>query len=419
MGGSDRAPPLAGLVANRAYRRLFSAQVAALLGTGLSTVALALLAYDIAGGDAGRVLGIALALKMVAYVLLAPIAGAYAARLPRKPFLVVLDLARAGAVFCLPLVTEAWQIYVLIFWLNACSAGFTPAFQATIPEIVRDPAQYARALSASRLAYDLENLLSPMLAAGALLLLSYDALFVANGIGFLVSAVLVLGTALPAGGHAPAAGGAWRQVGDGIRAYFGVPELRAVWLLYFAVAAAGALIIVDTVLYVRQWLGLGEVAVAVAFAAAGAGSMLAALLLPRWLDRYPERGPMLGGGALMALVLVAIAVGRPGFPGLLATWFLLGLGLSLVQTPVGRLLTRYSTEADRPALFAAQFALSHACWLVAYPLAGVLASRAGLAITLWILTAMAGLAAIAASMAWPRRPTPAVGAASAQDDTGA
>lgn len=392
---------LGGLLANRDWRRLFGAQVAALIGTGLTTVALALLAYDLAGGDAGRVLGIAFALKMIAYVFIAPVAGAYAARLPRKSFLVALDLARAAAVFCLPLVTEVWQIYVLIFWLNACSAAFTPTFQATIPEIVPDPAQYSRALSASRLAYDLENLLSPALAAAALVVLSYDALFAANGVGFLLSAGLVLGASLPGVRAAAASGGAWRRIGDGVRAYLAVPELRAVWLLYFAVAAAGALIIVDTVLYVREWLGGGEVAVAVAFAASGAGSMLAALALPRWLDQTSERTPMLAGGVLLATGLAVAAAWRPGFAGLLSLWFLLGVGLSLVQTPVGHLLTRHSTEETRPALFAAQFALSHACWLAGYPLAGVLASAAGLETALWVLTAMAGATVAMAWRSWP------------------
>jgi len=38
---------------NPTYARLFSAQVIALIGTGLLTVALGLLAFDIAGSDAG------------------------------------------------------------------------------------------------------------------------------------------------------------------------------------------------------------------------------------------------------------------------------------------------------------------------------------------------------------------------------
>ncbi|MBA7465234.1 hypothetical protein ES707_00396 [subsurface metagenome] len=47
----------------------------ALIGTGLMTVALGLLAFRIAGENAGAVLGTALAIKMVAYVLVAPIVG--------------------------------------------------------------------------------------------------------------------------------------------------------------------------------------------------------------------------------------------------------------------------------------------------------------------------------------------------------
>ncbi|MAN13580.1 MAG: MFS transporter, partial [Dinoroseobacter sp.] len=58
------------------FARLFAAQVVALMGTGLLTVALALLAYDLAGDRAGTVLGTALTIKMVAYVDIAPLAAA-------------------------------------------------------------------------------------------------------------------------------------------------------------------------------------------------------------------------------------------------------------------------------------------------------------------------------------------------------
>lgn len=69
-------------LSDRAYRHLFAAQVVALAGTGLATVALGLLAYDLAGEHAGSVLGTALAIKMVAYVVVAPLAAAAVARLP-------------------------------------------------------------------------------------------------------------------------------------------------------------------------------------------------------------------------------------------------------------------------------------------------------------------------------------------------
>ena len=52
------------VLAQRTYRHLFLAQVVALVGTGLLTVALGLLAYELAGEAAGQVLGKALAMVL-------------------------------------------------------------------------------------------------------------------------------------------------------------------------------------------------------------------------------------------------------------------------------------------------------------------------------------------------------------------
>lgn len=127
------------VLGNRIYRHLFLAQVVALVGTGLATVALGLLAFELAGADAGKVLGTALAIKMAAYIGVAPVAAAFANRWPRRSMLVVLDLVRAVVALALPFVTQIWQVYVLIFVIQAASAAFTPTFQATIPDILPRP----------------------------------------------------------------------------------------------------------------------------------------------------------------------------------------------------------------------------------------------------------------------------------------
>ena len=69
------------ILGNPIYRNLFAAQIVALLETGLATVALSLLAYDLAGSNAGAVLGTAFAIKMVANIEVAPVVGAVADRL--------------------------------------------------------------------------------------------------------------------------------------------------------------------------------------------------------------------------------------------------------------------------------------------------------------------------------------------------
>ena len=219
-------------------------------------MALGLLAWQIAGEDAGLVLGTALAIKMVAYVTLAPVASAFADRVPRRAMLVALDLIRATVAVALPFVSEVWHVYVLIFLLQAASAGFTPTFQATIPDVLPDEADYTRALSLSRLAYDLESLLSPMLAAALLTVVSFPVLFGGTVIGFLASAALVLTVTLPSPRpSAPAASGTGRRAASASTSPR--PRLRGLLALNLAVAAAGAMVIVNTVVLVQgaPWPG--------------------------------------------------------------------------------------------------------------------------------------------------------------------
>ncbi len=387
------------VLANRTYRHLFAAQVIALIGTGLATVALGLLAWQIAGENAGLVLGTALAIKMVAYVGLAPVASALADKVPRRAMLVSLDLVRAAVALALPFVSEVWQIYVLIFLLQAASAGFTPTFQATIPDVLPDEAQYTRALSLSRLAYDLESLLSPMLAAALLTVVSFPVLFGGTVIGFLASATLVMTVTLPSPKPAQSQGFLDRTT-RGIRIYLATPRLRGLLALNLSVAAAGAMVIVNTVVLVKGSFRLAEPQLALALAAFGGGSMVAALLLPRMLDHIADRPVMLAGAGLLVLGMLAGPTAS-SLPMLAGLWILVGFAYSLTQTPTGRLLRRSARPQDRPAVFAAQFALSHACWLVTYPFAGRFGATFGLDATFLLMAAIAALGLVLALRLWP------------------
>jgi MFS family permease len=109
---------------------------------------------------------------------------------------------------------------------------------------------------------------------------------------------------------------------------------------------------------------------------------------------------LLAGGALLALGL-PLGLTQPGLQALSLIWLGLGFGSSLIQTPAGRLLRRSARESDRPALFAAHFALSHGCWLIAYPLAGWLSGTVGLAGAFAVLAVLALAATLAAARLWP------------------
>ncbi|PFW99668.1 hypothetical protein CJ469_05164 [Nocardia farcinica] len=398
------------VLAHPVFRRLFAAQVVALAGTGLLTVALGLLAYDLAGSAAGAVLGTALAIKMAAYVGAAPVITALTERLPRRTILVAADTVRATVALLLPAVDEVWQIYALIVVLQAASATFTPTFQAIIPAVLPDERDYTRALSLSRLAYDLEALLSPLLAAAVLTVAGYHWLFLGTVGGFAVSALLVTTTPLPA----PACvrpQPLTSRILAGARILTTRPVLRGLLAMNLTVAAGTALVLVDTVVYVRDVLGGTDVGVALATGCFGAGSMTAALLVPRLLRTCTDRTLMLTGAALVPIALTVtagwLAIGaRPslGWGVLGGCWFALGVGTALVNTPAARLLRAQAGESELPAVFSAQFSLSHACFLLTYPIAGWLGVRAGHAVPAGLLAVLATLATSTAARLWPAGP---------------
>lgn len=396
------------ILRHRSFRHLLLAQVVALVGTGLATVALALLAYDLAGAQAGAVLGTALAIKMTVYVTLAPLAGALVPPRLRKPVLIALDLIRAAVAITLPFVTEIWQVYVLIALLQSASACFTPLFQSLIPEILPEERDYTRALSLSRLAYDLESLLSPAIAAALLTVISFHGLFAGTSVGFVTSALLVLTTAFPIAMATQTAGSPYARAFRGMRIYLQTPRLRGLLALNLCAAAGGAMVFVNTVVIVRGPLHGGEREVAWALAAFGAGSMAVALLLPKLLDHIPDRRVMLAAATVMVAALLAATglwaatQGSLGWTLLLPLWFVLGTAYAGLVTPGGRLLRRSAESDDLPFLFAAQFSLSHVCWLLAYPLAGWVGARFGLGSALAALSGVAVLGLLFAWRMWPR-----------------
>lgn len=392
------------------YARLFSAQVIALLGTGLLTVALALLAFDLAGDKAGAVLGTAFAIKMIAYVGLAPVANAVSEKLPRKAVLIGADLVRAAVALFLPFIDSVWQIYALIFVLQAASATFTPAFQAIIPDILTDEKDYTKALSLSRLAYDLENLISPALAGLLLTFMSYHWLFGGTLFGFVASAALVSLVSLPAIAKTRKSRPFFERLTRGVRIYLATPRLRGLLALNLAAAAAGAFIIVNTVVIVLSVYGGTQTDVAYALMAFGGGSMLTALLLPRLLESAADRTLMLAAGLGLTVLtighaLYTLTIGLPAWGVFLSAWAASGMLYAAILTPSGRLLRNSAHAEDRPSIFSAQFALSHACWLLTYPIAGWAGQAFGLSVAMIILGVIALIGAVTAFFIWPSADT--------------
>ncbi|RXK11908.1 MFS transporter [Halarcobacter mediterraneus] len=365
---------------NKTFKKLFTAQVISLIGTGITSIALALLAWDLAKENAGLVLGIAFALKMLAYVFFSPIITTISKKIPRKTWLISLDLLRAFTIIYFPFITEIWEIYLLLFLINLCSAGFTPIFQATISDIIKNEESYKKALSYSRLAYDLEQLLSPTLAALFLSFISFNELFILNAITFLTSAVIIYFTYVKNKQEEVSSFSFIEKVTFGVSSYLKTPRLKALFFLYISVALASSMMITNTVIYVTEYLNKDKNFTAIAMASAGLGSMIVALFLPKLLNKLEIRKVIFLGSFILSLGLLFSSL-NPNTILFLLLWFFLGVGLSLIQVPAGFLVRISCKEEDSTNYFTANFSLSHLCWMIAYPLSGYMGVTYGLSTT--------------------------------------
>ncbi|MEM7378535.1 MAG: MFS transporter [Pseudomonadota bacterium] len=385
---------------NPAFARLFAAQLLSLVANGLVVVALALSAYAFRPEAAGALLATALIGKMLVYVTVAPVVGAYIDRLPRRNWLVTLDLARAGVLLWLAIVGSSVAFVLLVAVFYMFSAAFTPVYQAAIPDLLDDE-QYVQALSWSRLAQELEGMAGPLLAAGLLFVADHTQLYVLSAALLLGSATLVWWSRVPPAAASERAGGVLHNLLFGIHAYTRTPRLRGLLALHAVVSFSGALVIVNTVVLVREYFELPEHWVPLTAGAAGVGAVLAAWSVPSLLRRTNTRTVMFSG-ALIALLGLGLGVATRSHVAVLCVWFLVGVGGSLILTPSGRIIIASCHDSDRSALFATNFSLSHGIWLLAYASAGFLGAVLPVEAWFWLHAALSGLSLLLALRLWPR-----------------
>ena len=410
------------LARNREFRLLFSAHVISLIGSGVTTVGLALFAHQlVGGGSAAIVICNALMLRILAFLIFSQPAGVLADRVNRKRMLVGADIVRFGLLALFPFIDSVWQVYAMIFLINAATAFFTPVYEATLPEVVGSE-HYVKALSLSRVAVDMEAMLAPVLAGLLVTLLGLQWLFWFDSASYLVSAGLVAASAIryvpkPSKQFSPRV--LLDELSYGAKILLREASLRRALIFSFVEAIAGAAAIVATVVYVKEVLALGETAFVVVMAALGVGSTVAAILLGRATGRYEssadsrvalhsvrhrwtERALLLGGLVLGVLLLPGAL--QPPLWIFALLWFFNGAGQALIAIPSSTLLAEHTHEADRGRVYAAYFALTHAFWLITYPAIGYGTSRLGAPLT---FTLAGGVCLLITLGVWlSRKPSP-------------
>jgi len=315
-------PRLFQCLRNPLFARLYSAQTINLVGDALTWLGLALLAFELMGENAGVILSTALTLRVTAYVVLSPLAGAIADRVDRKQIMVVTHLARMAIVCLFPFVTQPWQIYAIVLALNVFSAFFTPTYTATIP-LVTSQAEYPQAIALSSATYQLLGVLGPGLAGSIAAFVGTRQVFFLDGLTFLMAAILVftLPGRLIVAQNQQDARTVRRTVQDirtGTTCLFQDPLIRYALLMQLVAAIAGAAILVNTVSYVQGTLQLGKVEYGAVMAAFGIGATLASVGLGSFGLTLNKTVLTRLGAMLITLALLPAHWARLG--GLLLLW---------------------------------------------------------------------------------------------------
>jgi len=354
------------------FLRLYLSQTISLLGDAFTWVGIALLAYQLGGESSSIILATALTLRVTAFIVFGPYAGVLADRIDRKKILYTTHFVRMAIVGCFPFVTEVWQVYILIFFLNIFNAFFTPAYRAAIPQSIKNKENYSSGIALSTATNQLLGVLGPGLAGGIAAWLGLRQIFFADAGTFIIAGVFIL--TLPSliattkGAENLIRVKIWSDIIKGTSLLFSDKAVRFALLIEFVSAIAGAQILVNTVGYIKGQLSLTDSDYGYVMAAFGIGASVAAFFSGNF-DKSKNRifSLMVGGG----LVCVSIAFGNyAAFIPLLILWLIAGFAQTLAEMPSQILIAERILKEEHGKVYGAHFAWSHLWWAIAYPIAG-------------------------------------------------
>jgi len=314
---------------HRNFTLLWVAGFISNIGSWMQTVAVGALIISNTGSATWAVLVAAGAFLPIG--VLSPIGGALADRLPRRPVLVIGNLAAAGTALALAAGVAAGHdnpgtLVALVTLQGSASALIGPFQQAILPDLVPH-SEFLAATSLNSAQFNLGRIAGPALAGATVAAFGYPVAFVANAASFLAVVVALAFVRFGPPGGQPS--GLLAALRSGFTAARREPSCRAAIGTIAVVAfLASPFIALVPVMAHHLTQGGGSRAVAQTTAllttAQGAGAVAGALCLAPLAARL-GRGRLLAGNlAVLPLVLIAYGAAQTRWQGV-ALLFAVGL----------------------------------------------------------------------------------------------
>jgi len=315
-GAVSPSHDLRAVVQIKAFRRLWGALTLSSFGDWLGLLATTAMAASLTS-DSYAAQNFAVAgvfmLRLLPAVLLGPFAGVVADRLDRRWTMVIGDVLRFALFASIPIVQTLWWLFVASFLIEIASLFWTPAKEATVPNLVpRERLEAANQLSlvttygtapVAAIVFTLLSLLSGVLAAG---IPFFDAnpnslALYFNAATFLFSALTIYRLReIPGTGTTGEHPSVLRTLLEGWRFIGRTPLVRGLIVGMLGAFAAGGLVVGLAKTFVRD-VGAGDPGYGVLFGAVFVGLAVGMLVGPRLLAGLSRR-------RLFALALSAAGV---------------------------------------------------------------------------------------------------------------
>lgn len=308
---------------SKLFRRDFTimivGQIISLFGNSILRFALSLYVLDLTGSAAA--FGGILALSMLPTVLLSPLGGTLADRVPRQKIMWGLDFATAGVILLFLLALQAttalWLVGLVMMLLSVIQSFYQPSVVSSVPLLV-DGEHLMAANGVVMQVQALASLLGPILGGVlyGLLVPSYGMLpiLAISALCFFLSAVMELFLKIP---FTPQEGSGAKQVWLDLKSAFAFLRYhnpmvgKLLWVVAGLNLFLATLFIVGLPFLVKLYLGLSAEMYGFAEAALGCGMII--------------------GGILSGVVAKKIGLGR-------SHWLLIGCALMMLPVVAALLL---------------------------------------------------------------------------------